>query len=81
MTAERLHISQTNMNVSIFKEGSIALGIYVNKCYLHFKDPDKYLAVLPYKDVYELFNMLNKFIRPQNIPSNVHHLMKSSTKM
>ena len=36
------------------------------------KDPNKYLAVLPYKDVYQLFDMLNKFVRPENIPSNVH---------
>ena len=37
----------------------------------YFQDPNKYLAVLPYEDVYQLFDMLNKFVRPENIPSNV----------
>ena len=29
------------------------------------KDPDKYLAVIPYEDVFNLFNTLNKFTQPQ----------------
>ena len=31
------------------------------------KDPDKYLAVIPYKDVYKLFNTLNQYTKPKKV--------------
>ena len=50
----------------------IAFYFYLSLEFLfYFQDPNKYLAVLPYADVYQLFDMLNKFVRPENIPSNV----------
>ena len=46
----------------------------------YFKDPNKYLAVLPYEDVYHLFDMLNKFVRPENIPNNVKKHMTTTKR-
>ena len=31
------------------------------------KDPNKYLAVIPYKDVYKLFSTLNKYTEPTKV--------------
>ena len=58
----------------------IAFYFYLSIEFLfYFQDPNKYLAVLPYEDVYQLFDMVNKFVRPENIPSNAKSSQSSST--
>lgn len=48
------------------------------------KDPNNYMAVIPYDDVYKLFNMLNKHVSPTKMPKKqkrtTTHLPPATTK-
>ena len=44
------------------------------------KDPDKYLAVIPYKDVYKLFNTLNQYTKPKKVATTKKPKPKTTTK-
>ena len=43
------------------------------------KDPEKYLAVIPYKDVHNLFNTLNKYTKPHQMKTTKRTTMKPKT--
>ena len=43
------------------------------------KDPEKYLAVIPYKDVHNLFNTLNKYTKPHKMKTTKKTTMKPKT--
>ena len=44
------------------------------------KDPDKYLAVIPYKDVYNLFNTLNQYTKPKKVTTKKPKTTKAPKK-